>query len=317
MISPFKTLVASALVLAGHAGAALYQQNFTTDDTANWAMKSGPTTPVPVDAAANFFFDYSIVGIPSAPNGTGTTGMKLQANLSAGVFGGMSVSPTNVSLPSVYTLTFDWWSNSVGPFPAGGSGSTNLSTFGVGTTGANAQWPGGAVDSVYFGATGDGGSSSDVRAYSSAAPSSYADANPVYLGATTRNNTNAFYSSFGSGAPPSAQTTLYPGQTGNVAAGAMAFAWHQVTIDFTASVIDWTVDGKKLASVDRSTVTIGGTNIFFGHSDINNGSSSDANDTALLFTLIDNIKVEAIPEPGAMGLTTLAVLGLLSRRRRA
>ena len=40
-------------------------------------------------------------------------------------------------------------------------------------------------------------------------------------------------------------------------------------------------------------------------------------DTALLFTLIDNIKVEAIPEPGAMGLTTLAVLGLLSRRRRA
>jgi hypothetical protein len=175
MISPFKTLVASALVLAGHAGAALYQQNFTTDDTANWAMKSGPTTPVPVDAAANFFFDYSIVGIPSAPNGTGTTGMKLQANLSAGVFVGMSVSPTNVSLPSVYTLTFDWWSNSVGPFPAGGSGSTNLSTFGVGTTGANAQWPGGAVDSVYFGATGDGGSSSDVRAYSSAAPSSYAD----------------------------------------------------------------------------------------------------------------------------------------------
>lgn len=152
MISPFRTLVASTLVLAGPAGAALYQQDFTTDDTANWAVRAGPST---VDVAANFFFDYSTVGIPSAPNGSGTRGMKLQANLSSGVLGAINVTPTSVVLPSNYTLTFDWWANTIGAttspgFPVGGSSSANLSTFGVGTAASttSAAFPGSAQDSV-------------------------------------------------------------------------------------------------------------------------------------------------------------------------
>ena len=154
------TTTALAALLAASASAALYTADFEIDDTANWTVNTGPT-----DAAADFFFDYSTAGIPAAPSGSGTRGLKLQANQSSGVFGGMSVSPlTNTDLPSAYTLSFDWWANFNGPFPGGGSGSTQLSTFGVGTAGATPQWPGGAQDSVWFGATGDGGSAADWRA---------------------------------------------------------------------------------------------------------------------------------------------------------
>ena len=57
------------------------------------------------DAAADFFFDYSSVGIPAAPNGAGTRGLKLQANLTNGIFSGMSVSPTGQNFTGDYRLT--------------------------------------------------------------------------------------------------------------------------------------------------------------------------------------------------------------------
>src|SRR5690348_9068412 len=90
----------------------LYQQNFDADDSANWTVNNGPG-----DEAHDFFFDYSTVGIPSAPNSTGgsTRGMKLQANLlQPGVFTGMSVSPTGQNFTGDYKLTFDAWSNYIG-----------------------------------------------------------------------------------------------------------------------------------------------------------------------------------------------------------
>ncbi len=310
---------AALLLAASAASGALYQQDFEVDDSLNWNKYSGPAT---VDSAANYFFDYSTVGIPAAPNGAGTKGLKLQANLSSGVFGGMSVSPIlSTALPEVYTLSFDFWSNSVGAFPAGGSGSTNLSTFGVGTAGGTAQWPGGVQDSVWFATTGEGGSGSDYRAYSTAAPTSYTDTSTVYAapnGAVaadfSRNNTNTYYGTFGNVTPPAAQTALYPNQTGSTAVGTMAFEWHRVQIDKTAANVTWTIDGVLFATVDASTVTFGGTNIFFGHSDINAGSSGDANDAALLFTLIDNVQV--VPEPSVTLLAMGALLIPFRRRRR-
>ncbi len=307
------SLISSAsLGLGTSASAALYAMDFEVDDSANWALNNGPS-----DAAANYYFDYSTVGIPAAPGGAGTRGMKLQANLSSGVFGGMSTSPTNAVLPSTYTLTFDWWANTVGSFPVGGSGSTNLSTFGVGTAGGTAQWPGGTQDSVWFAATGDGGSGSDYRAYSTAAATSYTFGSGVYAAgtqATALNNSDAYYSILGNVAPPVDQATLFPNQTGNVQTGAAAFAWHEVEINYGLTDITWTVDGLLIATVDRSTVTLGGTNIFFGHSDINAGSSTDVNDAALLFTLIDNIQV--VPEPSS-ALLGLVGAALLFRRRRS
>lgn len=304
-----RRICASAVALAALGVPALggiYHQNFEVDSTANWVVNPGPS-----DAASDFFFDYSTVGIPAAPGGGGTRGMKLQANLSSGIFGGMSASPAGLSLAGDYIVSFDWWSNFNGPFPAGGSGSTNLSTFGVGTAGTSAQWPGGVQDSVWFAATADGNSSADWRAYSSDAPTGYVDGSPVFP-FTTRNHNNAYFAGFGGVGAPAAQLALYPQQAGTTLVGSAGMEWHEVEITRLGNTITWHVDGLLMATIDTNTVTLGGGNIFFGHSDTNTTSSTDPNDANLLFTLIDNVSV--VPEPSALLL--LAFGGVLALRRR-
>lgn len=300
------SLVLVGALTASSASAGLYSQNFEVDSSATWTLNSGPS-----DSAADYFFDYSTVGIPAAPNGAGTRGMKLQANLTNGLFSGMSVSPTGLVLPGDYTLAFDWWANVNGPFPAGGSGSTNLSTFGIGTSGTNVQWPGGVQSSVFFAATGDGNSTADWRAYSSAAPTGYVDGSSVFP-FTTRNSSNAYFSSFGQVTAPAAQVALFPQQTGTTLVGSAGMEWHRVEIEKVGNIARWLVDGVLMATIDLSTVTLGGSNIFFGHSDTNATSSTDPNDASLLFTLIDNISV--VPEPAS--LTLLAFGAVLAVRRR-
>ncbi len=297
---------AASVLLATTASASLYSENFEVDPSAGWVVNNGPS-----DFAANFFFDYSTVGIPAAPSGPGTRGMKLQANLTNGIFSGMSASPIGLNLTGDYIVTFDWWANFNGPFPGGGSGSTNLSTFGIGTSGTVAQWPGGVQDSVWFAATGDGGSAADWRAYSTAAPTSYPDGNPVYP-FTTRNNTNPYFASLGGVPAPAAQLALFPQQTGLTAVGTAGMTWHQVTITKAGNIVTWHVGSLLMATINLNTVTLGGGNIFFGHSDVNAGSSTDPFDVDLLFTLIDNINV--IPEPASLLLLTLG--GLVGIRRR-
>jgi len=297
----------AALLIASTAHAQLYSQDFEVDSTADWIIKNGPS-----DAAANFHFDYSTVGIPPAPSGAGTRGMKLQANLTQGIFSGMSVSPIGQNFTGDYTVEFDWWANFNGPFPAGGSGSTNLSTFGIGTSGLTAQWPGAAQSSVWFAATGDGGSAADWRAYSSAAPVSYPDGSPVYPFAT-RNSSDPYFAAFGANAAPAAQLALFPQQTGLTAVGSAGMEWHRVSIEKSGTTAFWRVNGTLMATIDLTTVTLSGGNIFFGHSDINATSSTDPNDSALLFTLIDNIHV--IPAPTSLCVVAMSGLVLGLRRR--
>jgi len=297
-------------------GAALYTESFEIDPTANWTVNKSPAT---TDEAHDFFFDYSTVGIPSAPNSGGTTrGLKLQANQSSGVFGGMSVSPTGQEFGGGdYRVRFDWWANFNGPAPAGGSGSTQLSTFGLGTSGTVAQWPGGTQDSTWFGSTTDGNSASDWRAYSPSAATSYSDASPVYAAGAVAGNRNAshlYYAGFGQLAPPAAQTLLFPQQTGNSLIGSAPFEWHDVVIAKQGGSVTWTVDGLLIATVPTADDTANtGNNIFFGHSDTNATSSTDPNDVALLFTLIDNVRV--VPEPGSFMLGVIGMLCFILRRR--
>jgi hypothetical protein len=112
----------------------------------------------------------------------------------------------------------------------------------------------------------------------------------------------------------SAQLAIFPQQTGVTNIGSAGMEWHDVIIENVGGFATWRVDGLQIASVDLSTVTLGGGNIFFGHSDVNTTSSTDPNDVHLLFTLIDNIQVTAIPAPGSIALLGLA--GLLGGRPR-
>jgi hypothetical protein len=334
-LKSFATLLAISTCAPGALGSVVFSENFEVDPSANWVVNSGPGVN-----SADFSFDYSTLGIPAAPGGSGTRGLKLQANLNpniaagltgaanasspngtfapGGVFGGITVSPNQSGLTnSDFVMTFDWWGNYNGPVNGGGTGTTQVSQFGVLTSGTATQWIGSATkDSVSFAATLDGGSASDYRAYSSAAPTSYAAANAVYAApGGAINNTNAYYATpFPGGATaPAGQLSSFPLQTGATAAGVSGFQWNQVEIAVNAGIATWRVNGTLFATIDLSTVTTGGNNIFFGHSDTNGGASIDETHPDLLFTLIDNVQI--VPEPTTVALA-LAAFGLLARRRR-
>lgn len=272
------------------AGQLVFSENFDTDHSANWVVNNGPS-----DSVANFHFDYSTVGVPNAPNSSGNTrGLKLQANLTSATFGGVSVSPTGQSFTGNYRLRFDLWQNFNGPFPAGGSGSTQITGAGIGTAGATPQWPAGTQDSLWFAVTADGGSSVDYRAYSPAAPTGYTEASGIFA-ANSRDHGNAYYSELGREAAPENQTTLFPNQTGATYPGAMGMQWRDVVITKQGNTVTWHVDGLLLATVDVSAIAFGGGNILFMYSDINAGSSTDPNASDMAFGLVDNVRVELLP----------------------
>lgn len=311
----------AALALASPAvGQTLYSQDFDVDDTANWTVNGGPS-----DESADFFFDYSTLGIPAAPNSAGgsTRGVKLQANVFDGIFGGMSVSPNGQSFTGDYSMTFDWWENSLGPLDVGATGSTQLGQFGIQTSGTFANWPGSA-DGTFFAITGDGGSAVDYRIYSIERSVSYQfpantdingdmipdsmdglgqpiDDHATYL-AASRNNTAALYATAfpGNQSAPTLQQTTYASQTGATQAGAAGFAWNAMEIRKVGNIVSLFANGVEILKVDQTNYVTpnAGTNILLGHADINAGTNQvDPNFATLEFSLFDNLKVTALTTP--------------------
>lgn len=317
------SLAVAAYVVATSASAQLvFFESFDLNHSALWTVNTGGTGL----SDANFFFDYSTVGIPSAPNSVfGTTiGMRLRANMFGGepAFpSGVSVSPTGLFLQGDYELRYDVWMNFNGPAPGGGSGSTQVTGAGIGTAGTAAQIAGGAIDSINFGATGDGGSSVDFRAYAPSAQSGFGDASGVFAAGTeagVRNSANEYYASLGGHTPPGAQTALFPDQTGTTAPGAPGFAWHDSVITKRGSTVTWSLDGLLIGSVDLGTAgEMGGNNILFNQYDINQSISTDPNSASTLFGLVDNVQVTVVPEPGTAMLALLGLGAMAIRRRMA
>lgn len=315
------SLAVAASVAATSASAQLvFFESFDLNHSALWTANAVGTGT----SDANFFFDYSTVGIPSAPNSAfnSTRGMQLRANIfgsTAAFPAGVSASPTGLNLVGDYELRYDVWMNFNGPAPAGGSGSTQVTGAGIGTAGTTPQIAGGTIDSVNFGATADGGSTVDFRAYSPAVQTGYLEASGVFAagtGAGTRNNSDPYYAALGGNTPPAAQTALFPNQTGTTAAGAPGFKWHDSIITKTGSTVTWSLDGIRIATIDLGTAgTLGGGNILFSQYDINQTVTTDTNAPATSFGLIDNVRVTVVPEP-ATGLLALLGIGALAVRRR-
>ena len=127
-------LVAAVLAAApavGHANV-IYTEDFETDASGRWTfLTEAPGDSGPADAFGNeadFYFDYSTIGIPAAPRSGGTTrGLKMEANVpGTGRFTGMSASPNGQAFTGDYTLRADVWQNYNGPMPAAGLGSTQM-----------------------------------------------------------------------------------------------------------------------------------------------------------------------------------------------
>ena len=117
----FLASLAALLACASASSAAMFSENFDVDPTASWTVND----PGLSDIIADFYYDYSAIGVPAAPGGVTTRGLKMTANNSGGVFSGFSVSPNGQSFSGNYKVSFDMWQNYVGPLGPGGSGTTH------------------------------------------------------------------------------------------------------------------------------------------------------------------------------------------------
>lgn len=315
------------------------------NNAALWSSATaGGTNPV------TYGFDYSTLGIPQAPGSASTTAMRLQANTGpTGTIGGVTVSPTAVSLVGDYVIHAEVWMNTFGPFTgtaSNGTGTTQFFGMGSGYSGgvnyrAGATTGGGS--GTWVATTNEGGflaTSTTIRDYSAfvgtgAVAANFITAPAVYKANTVsttnpQDNANTYY------------TTLYPGgvdittinggqlatlqnqsvgatpQTGNTVAGAAEFAWHDFTITRTGGTFVWAIDGNTIATMDGSTtgtaLTLdGGTALTYF-----DATAGISQYPGLNFALVSNYSVESIatPEPAALSLLGVGTLVLARRRRR-
>lgn len=266
----------------------VFLDRFDTNSAVNWTANKSST-----DTRVAFAYDYSGYGIPAAPNSVGgtTKGVKFEANMTAGVTAALSISPIGQRFGGNYRLHYDLWMNANGPFPAGGTGSTQHHTSGLGTTGNHVQWTGAAADGVWFAADGEGGAidtsaaSPDWRAY--LGTTLQATNSGVYVGGiapNVRDNAHPYYENVF----PGGQTApAVQGQTGVLDVGTIGFVWRDVVVNKNGSTVEWFIDGLKICSVTNVTLTA--SNIFIGYWD--SFASLSAN-TNLSFGLVDNLRVE-------------------------
>jgi hypothetical protein len=300
---------ASLMSAVAAQGQTIFQDNFDTTPASNWTINAQTSQD-----QAIIGYDYSAVGVPSAPNSGGSTiGAILKANRPGGTasLSGVSISPTGVSLTGDYQVRYDMWANFQGPLDVGGTGSTQISGGGILTAGT--QFHNVTTgDGLWFAATGDGQSASDYRVYYRG---TLQTATGLYA-AGSRDNANAYYSDFGGVSAPAAQSSTFPQQTGTTSVGAFGFEWHDVGITKVGNTVTWDIDGKTIATVDLGTAgTFGGNNLFFVQADTASSQVSAANEP-LVFGLIDNVRVTAVPEPSTYALIALGGLFLAARRRK-
>ncbi len=299
--------IAGLVSLADTTSAALFRDQM--NDGSGWSANVGGTG----DSQFEFNYDYSLDGIPEAPNGEGgdaaARGVKMEANLvdpTGGEF--FTLYPNGQNFTGDYQLRFDSWSN----FATDGSGTTEFSGGGIGYDNVTADIASGAQAI----ATSEGGSGNDWRAFKSP-PQFFVGAAEMAGG--TRQGSDSYYSDF----LPSVASPAVQAQ-GSSVAGSPGFQW--ITWEFNVvgndvSILIEKTDGSRLGIVSYDKTDTADTsagvstdgNISLFYADF---FSSVANTPALQFGVVDNVIVTQIPEPSSLALLSLSGLALLRRRRR-
>jgi hypothetical protein len=308
----FGTNASAAVSLAVYpVQTTIFSDNFDSNTATNWNANKSSS-----DNSVTFNFDYSTLGIPSAPHSTGgtTLGVQLKANLTLGVVAAISISPANQTFSGDYRLHFDGWINVNGPFPGGGASSTEFLTAGIGTSGTRTEWTGGGstADGFYFSADGDGGvsaTSTTTGDYSGYIGTAWQNAASGIYAAGSLDNASSYYSTlFPTGqSAPELQQANYSQQTGALASGTFGLAWHDVIVSRRGNTVDWVIDGIRMATISNATFTA--SNVFVGFWD---PFASLTDNTNLSFGLVDNVRVEIPAVAPVVTLQTGATLRMIS-----
>ncbi|MDB6059842.1 MAG: hypothetical protein JWO95_3686, partial [Verrucomicrobiales bacterium] len=288
-------------------GLGAFADPLDADTSANWQVNTAGN----VNNRRTWAFDYSTLGVPQAPGSSSTKALKLECNVSGtAAISAQSLSPIGQSFTGDYQLRFYAWQNAIGPFPVGGTGSTEGITGGIGTSGSVVEWveAGSAADGVWAQMNGDGQAAETYK---------YPDYG-IYVGATLQSSNTGVYSSGVGGTAldcanayytakwparpaPVAQQALFGTQTENEAAGSFGLAWHEVILRNSGGVVTWLIDGFPIASITNATlpgnnVTVGYVDPFSGIALTNAASTSLASN--LEYGLIANVRVELLSSNG-------------------
>ncbi|MFH1745644.1 MAG: PEP-CTERM sorting domain-containing protein [Planctomycetota bacterium] len=293
-------VVALACVPALAFGDVWWQSDMDTD--AGWVIRNH------ADTAYTWGWDFTTMGIPASPGGS-TTGLKMEANITAGA-AAYVWAVTEQRFVGQYAVEFDMWINANGPFPGGGTGSTEFIGGGIGR--ADPLW---AMNGGSLIITGEGGSSTDYRLYKNTGLQ-YPESGQYDAGNVTgaNNNSHPYYADYFPGqAAPQYQQDNYPQQTGTLYDGTIGFAWRHmvITVDSAAGTANFAVDGLSIGTLDAN---IGSPFELAGRAQLIYADlfTSVSDNAALSFGVFDNFVIT--PEPTSLVLLALGGVSLLRRR---
>jgi hypothetical protein len=268
------------------------------EDGAGWSTVADP------DTDAMWGWDYSALGIPAAPNGSDTIGLRLASNITSDGPGAaaVSVSP-DASFSGQYTVQFDFWLNyhtSAGTTEYGGGGIAFDVNGGQPLNGKSLL-----VDT-------DGDTLTDYLLVD----------NGTVLGVESNAYTltsldhadpsnEALRQQFPGNAPPESQNTDFGQVLAPNPAGTFGFGWHTMLIqaDTAAGTATFSIDGFEFGTINGDV----SGNISLTHWDRFNSVAGNAD---LAFGAYDNLIVTQVPEPSALLLIGGSLCGLLAAARR-
>lgn len=298
----------------------LYSDNFQTNSASAWTVfgassRSGGT--VTNDYKAIFSTNYTSIAyqpgqfIPPSPRsteGTNSRGLYVTANHSVVSTGtnasiaAMSAFPTGKSFTGNYSLRFDMWMNYNGG-AGGGSGSTEMATFGVNHSGSKINWYSGhpnfvpanwTSDGQWFWVAGEGGTGGSTPAAGSTTSTGHADmeafvGNPTGAATALGSGGGFLYPQGVDWEDPLAEMSkilpVPPGESW----GAPGKQWVTVEVRSQGGYVTWLMNGFVIASHNTLNDFTSG-NIMVGYCDGLRGTPPAA-DWPYCFTLYDNLQV--------------------------
>jgi hypothetical protein len=271
------------LTVSPISAAVLYSDDFNADTSANYTvLKVADSTTL--DSAATFAYDYSADGIASAPSGSGTVGLKLEANNGDATEerAAINVYPTGQSFPNNIILKFDMWLN----FPTGATGATEFGLWGINCSGTKANADPGILgatdtDGYFWGITGDGDSATDSRSYEGVAASAATNLAPPEVGFIDDADDNG----------DTLYQDLFPSPPAEIA-GAAGKQWVRVEMKFKDG--NYKIYLNDTLVYDRTDSTYTSGNIFLGYQDTYTSISETTSES---FGIFDNLVVEEGPVP--------------------
>ncbi len=296
MTTSSSTLVIAALgYAAATSQAALIADSFDTDSSGNYTViddsnaASGDGT---ADGTVAFAFDYSTIGIPSAPRSTGgtTLGLRMTANDTANDAGAADHTTAfhNLVLSGSYRITVDMFMQVEA---AGGTTEFAHIGFASDATDFLSIFTPVAGSGQFLAMTGDGGSSSDFRHFANGIPVAAGDASYLNSDNTTNATGDTYQSIFAGGD--------FPGSPGN--------RWTTLTIDvIEGGNVTYALDGTPI--IQTPTESVSGR-VGLGYADVFSSVGPHS-------VVYDNFEVEAIPEPSSSLMGLLGLASLIVRRKR-